>query len=323
MLKKLLLAVLVLGVGVIAAVSAPAPVSANQAVCPDGYEWNNGQWEFWDKIDGVNATSVTAYAPAGKLIAEVCYKASTTVKYFDVTPPASSVYIQSTVFNHNHKRQDISHYSLRLINKPPVVLVASASISILPATCEAGEKLVYGAISNATFDQSSTPNGTFGPADYKVTATANAGAKFEGNKTKITVGEGTLAGPRTDCHEEVADIKYGVVCSAEGAVVTLTNTGDADGDVTVNGEVINVAAGATVERTFDTTDAGLQITITIDEEVVYDELVTCDTGEVLGDTDVLPNTSGNIASIAIAAVASFALIAGLISLAVRNLLTRQ
>jgi len=129
-----------------------------------------------------------------------------------------------------------------------------------------------------------------------------------------------------DCEEEVANISYGVVCSAEGAVITFTNSGNADGEVTLNGETIPVIAGATVERTLVTTDAGVQVTITIDEVVVYDELVICDDGEVLGTTDTpttLPNTSGNIAPILIGLVAGLSLIAGLASLAIRSALTRQ
>lgn len=126
--------------------------------------------------------------------------------------------------------------------------------------------------------------------------------------------------------EEFADISFGVVCSADGALVTLVNEGNIDGEVIVNGEVITIAADETVERTIATTDAGVQITITIDDKVVYDELVVCDEGDVLGDTDTpttLPNTSGNIATILIGAIAALSLIAGLASLAVRSALTRQ
>ncbi len=128
-----------------------------------------------------------------------------------------------------------------------------------------------------------------------------------------------------DEEEKVADISYGVVCSAKGTVVTLTNTGFANGEVTVNEEVIEVPADSTVTRTYDTTDKGLQIVIDIDEETVYDQVVTCDEGDVLGDTDpgTLPKTSSNIAAVVTTAIASIALIAGLASLAVRSFLTRQ
>lgn len=122
------------------------------------------------------------------------------------------------------------------------------------------------------------------------------------------------------------DLKYGVECTSEGAVVTLTNSGDADGEVILNGEVIVVAAGATVTRTLDTTDDGLQITITINGEIVYDKLVTCDTGEVLGETTtppaVLPNTAATNPLSLIAAFVSAASALGLVSVVARKALTR-
>jgi hypothetical protein len=236
-LVKLSLVALVLGIGIITAVATvPASVYAAQETCPDGI---NG----WVKTDGVNATSTTGYATGDKLIAEVCYKASTTVIYFDVTPPAASVEITSTVLNDNEKVQDISHYSLRLVD--PEVLAASASVSKTPATCETGEVLVYGAITNATYDETSTPDGTTGPADYEVVAIANEGAEFTGESTFT----GTLDGP-------------------------LTGT-------------------------------------------------DCVLGETDPDPEVLPNTSGSIATTVLAGLVSVAAFAGLISLAVRSILTRQ
>jgi hypothetical protein len=236
-LVKLSLVALVLGIGIITAV-ATVPASVNavaQETCPDGV---NG----WVKTDGVNATSTTGYATGDKLIAEVCYKASTTVIYFDVTPPAASVEITSTVLNQNEQVQDISHYSLRLVDEESV---ASASVSKTPATCETGEVLVYGAITNATYDETSTPDGTTGPADYEVVAIADEGAEFTGESTFT----GTLDGP-------------------------LTGT-------------------------------------------------DCVLGETDPDPEVLPNTSGSIATTVLAGLVSVAAFAGLISLAVRSTLTRQ
>ncbi len=77
-------------------------------------------------------------------------------------------------------------YTYDHVSTPPVVLVATAAVSTLPATCEAGEQLVYGALSNATFNANSTANGTTGPADYSVTANAAANAKFAGNQASLT-----------------------------------------------------------------------------------------------------------------------------------------
>ncbi len=80
----------------------------------------------------------------------------------------------------------------------PEVLVATASVSTTAATCEAGEKLIYGNIENATF--TGTADGTEGPADYSVVATADKGAEFEGNQATKTF-EGTLEAQLTgdDC----------------------------------------------------------------------------------------------------------------------------
>jgi hypothetical protein len=131
-----------------------------------------------------------------------------------------------------------------------------------------------------------------------------------------------------DTEETVANIHYGVACSDKGAVVTLTNDGTAAGDVTVNGEVITVGIGATVTRTFDTTDNGLKISIVINDKTVYDQVVTCDTGSVLGtSTDQpitkLPYTSGDmtlpvltIVGVAVAAI-------GLASITARTVLSRR
>lgn len=86
-------------------------VSANgQETCPHTGDWT--------KIDDLSGISYTYNAPEGKLIAEWCYKASTTVNYGTVSPPQNSVTVTSTVKNQNDKIQDLSHASFRLINKP-------------------------------------------------------------------------------------------------------------------------------------------------------------------------------------------------------------
>lgn len=78
-------------------------------------------------------------------------------------------------------------------------LVASAAVSTTPPTCDVGEKLVWGSIENAVF--TGTPNGTAGPGTYSVTATADQGAKFPGDKTTQEFN-GTLAGPLPNDHED-------------------------------------------------------------------------------------------------------------------------
>ncbi|TAL14140.1 hypothetical protein EPN95_04000 [Patescibacteria group bacterium] len=133
-----------------------------------------------------------------------------------------------------------------------------------------------------------------------------------------------------DCNtnETVANIHYGVACSDKGAVVTLTNDGTAAGDATVNGEVITVGIGATVTRTFDTTDSGLKISIVINDQTVYDQVVTCDTGSVLGaSTDQpitkLPYTSGDTTLPVLAIVGVAVAAIGLASITARTVLSRR
>lgn len=75
---------------------------------------------------------------------------------------------------------------------------AVASVSTTPATCSKGETLVYGTIVQAVF--SGTPNGTTGPANYAVTATANPGHRFASG-SQVKEFNGSLDGKLTgkDC----------------------------------------------------------------------------------------------------------------------------
>lgn len=87
---------------------------------------------------------------------------------------------------------------------------AVAGVRIIAATCQVGEQLLYGEedLVNARFDEGGTPSGTFGPADYSVTAYADEDAKFapadnvfEGGYILVLSGE--LSGPLTgeECEE--------------------------------------------------------------------------------------------------------------------------
>ncbi len=82
-----------------------------QDTCPSGGDWT--------KVDGLSGTSYTFNAPAGYLVAETCYKASTTVVYGNVNPPTGSATVTSSVTNQNGKIQDLSHASFRLVTVPP------------------------------------------------------------------------------------------------------------------------------------------------------------------------------------------------------------
>ncbi len=73
-------------------------------------------------------------------------------------------------------------------NCHPAPLIAEASVSITPATCTSGEKLVYGDDQNAT--PSGTADGTTGPASYNTVYTGDGGATF-------TTGTGAISGDGT------------------------------------------------------------------------------------------------------------------------------
>jgi hypothetical protein len=139
---------------------------------------------------------------------------------------------------------------------------ATASISVLGATCSDGQKLVYGSISNASF--SGTANGTYGPQDYSVTATASSSALFFGSQTPTTTltFTGTLSGPLTgeqcDTPVEAAPVTFvDPTCSENnqyvipGQYTIPTSTGidyQIDG-TTVAAGTYNAAAGTTVTVT--------------------------------------------------------------------------
>ncbi len=141
--------------------------------------------------------------------------------------------------------------------------VASATISIEDATCEAGEKLVYGDAINAFFDEASTPDGTTGPTDYSVVVIANDDAEFEdaegvSNANTVLTFSGTLAGPLTgdDCvlGEETPVVPTTPVTPATPstpAVLPDTNAGSATilfGSVAGTLAVIGLA-GAVLRKT--------------------------------------------------------------------------
>ena len=76
--------------------------------------------------------------------------------------------------------------------EPSVVLKdAEASVTVTLATCDVPAKLVYGEVVNATFD--GTADGTNGPGDYTMVATANEGHLFADESATQTFS-GTLSG---------------------------------------------------------------------------------------------------------------------------------
>jgi hypothetical protein len=114
-MKRLLL---VIGIIIVAMLALAFVASAGEAgidTCPSGGDWI--------KIEPLSGTSYTYTAPAGRLVAEVCYKAGDTVVKYLVTPPTQTVTVNSTVWNKPEcpeatgcNYQDLSHASFRLVN---------------------------------------------------------------------------------------------------------------------------------------------------------------------------------------------------------------
>jgi hypothetical protein len=88
-------------------------------------------------------------------------------------------------------------------------------------------------------------------------------------------------------------IDYDLVCDVDKqkAIITFTNTGNADGSVTVNGSVTAVSIGNTAVEV-PTAETGTQITIIIAGNTVFDQLVTCEPGRgsVGGETPTASST---------------------------------
>lgn len=77
-----------------------------------------------------------------------------------------------------------------------------------------------------------------------------------------------------------AAIDYELVCDLPNkrAEIIFTNTGTANGSATLNNEPVDVAADATVVKYVSAPASGTQITIKIDNVIVFDQLVKCEAG---------------------------------------------
>ena len=108
-MKKLIALVFVLALALSLSAVSTTPTLAAPNVCPD-------TGDDWVKVDHLTGQSYTYTAPDGYLVAEWCYKASTTVVTGDVNPPQKTVTVTSTVLNPvDNNIQDLSHASFRLV----------------------------------------------------------------------------------------------------------------------------------------------------------------------------------------------------------------
>lgn len=132
---------------------------------------------------------------------------------------------------------------------------ATASVSTLPATCELSEQLVYSG-TNASF--SGTADGTYGPANYSVTATADSGYTFAGGLTETF--NGSLAGALDPSHPSCGPPPFtDVTFFSFGDCVEQVNGGFSGGYVSENSE-----------ESTESVTMRMTVTNTETDEVVYD-----------------------------------------------------
>lgn len=147
---------------------------------------------------------------------------------------------------------------------PAPVKDATASVTVTPATCEAPASLAYGETNHATL--SGTPNGTVGPADYTVTATADEGHLNADGLASWTVASGTLSGvletqstdPYGECYvpptEEQPTLESATVlpwCSADKGGVDIALSVLGEGDFSVHMAYTYIKTGVSTDVTLE------------------------------------------------------------------------
>lgn len=132
------LVVMVLGVFATAgpAYASPDETGGGADVCPEGGDWV--------KVDGLSGHSYSYSAPAGKLVAEVCYKHAWYLHQYDVTPPAPGVIViadwHPLPFTSRWWRPELSHASFRLVDapEPPEPPDGEISRTVIDGDCVEG-----------------------------------------------------------------------------------------------------------------------------------------------------------------------------------------
>lgn len=226
--------------------------------------------------------------------------------------------------------------------------VANASVTTIDPRCEAGEKLVYGAPTNAVY--SGTANGTTGPGSYNVTATATAGSLFAGGLASISFSgelDGPLTGEQCDGEEEpgVASAKVTVIpatCELPAQLVygDLENasffagtpdgaTGPLSYSVTAVADPDNLfapGAGVSGDRVTKTFEGELSGILT-GEECVLGENTDPDPTDPTPTTEptpeLLPETGAGTPLLVIAIVAGLAGLTAITTYAIRSRLGRE
>ena len=119
-MKKLIVGLLILS-GLSFGVASQA--SAVTELCP------KGTGGFTQHISGDGkGDSFTYTAPAGKLVAELCVKAGTTTEYTTYLPPQPAVTVDHSV------KDSVSHFAVRLVDKPPATTTTVPETTVPDAT---------------------------------------------------------------------------------------------------------------------------------------------------------------------------------------------
>lgn len=175
--------------------------------------------------------------------------------------------------------------------------------------------------------------------------TVNAGATVSrdfasGTQVTIILNGQTLYDAAVKCsNDETATpkIDFDLVCdlNQRAAVITFSNSGNADGTAVLNGNNVAVLAGVPVTRTIPTGANGVTVTIEIDGKTVFNQLVNCQPGKGGGSMNgggttpattnakQLPNTAGDTDRAALAVVGGLATVITLAGLAMRSFLARS
>ena len=92
--------------------------------------------------------------------------------------------------------------------------------------------------------------------------------------------------PAPETPEPQADIDFAIVCVPNGVKVTITNSGNADGSATVNGETVDVAADSTEEviLPFDLGTPFVAVVTVVVDGVTSVQTVNCAPGQGGGQT---------------------------------------
>ncbi len=225
----------------------------------------------WVKVDGISAQSYNYSAPEGKLVVEVCYKAGTTVNYYNVDPGQPSVTVTTSVPNPNDNAfQDISHASFRLADKPQEPKEGDISLS--------GECLNNGYIQwtvSNTYGESigfnwSANNNESGSESVPANGSKTFTTSVSGNEVTITFTadneEKQLSKSVSACEEpKSGDVSLSGLCLNNGYLEwTVFNTTDSVVQFswsTANSESGSGQVAASSTTTFKTTENGNNLTL--------------------------------------------------------------